>query len=104
MNRYGVGVPENALIALAKLVLKRAKRSMPVDNAQQAIAVIRGFKPAISKETPLHHVVKSAVHKLARESRCSACGKALPFGSLCRMMWNLGDGTHIQCDGKGRWV
>ena len=103
-NRWGVGVPDSAVVMLAVLMLKRIRlHGMKVDNRQDALAVIKGLRPAVSKRTPLSAVVPSAIGKTAREvSRCSSCGKALQTGSLCRTVWTAYDGEHIRCEGKAR--
>ena len=104
-ERWGVGVPDSAIVALAQLMLKRSKlRGMKVSTRQNAIGLIKGLRPAISKATPLTSVVQSAIGKKAKEidSVCTSCGKPLPFGSLCRTLWKTYEGEHIQCTGTAR--
>jgi hypothetical protein len=101
---WGTGAPDSAVIMLAQLMLKRAKlNGMKAEDRQGALAIIRGLRPAIAKTRALTSIVLSAVGKKAREtSFCSSCGKPLPFGSLCRTLWTMNDGTHIKCAGTAR--
>ena len=79
-------VPESALIALAKLTLKRAKlESIPCISREQALRIIRGIKPAPPRRSPLN--IKPYVPS------CAVCRKPLPMGSLCD---NFGK-VHIAC-------
>ena len=100
-DRWGVGVSDSAIIMLAGLICKRMNlRGMKVNTRQSAIAAIKGLY-AVSKRTPLAHVVQSAIgKKAAPQSRCSACGKPLLIGELCRTIWRMNDGEHIQCTGS----
>lgn len=41
-----LNIPESALIALAALILKRTRLSLPNRTRGQAIAIIKGVKPA----------------------------------------------------------
>jgi hypothetical protein len=94
-------VPDSAYIALARFILKRANLSLPANNLVEAMRVIRGVRPAITKGTPLAAVVKSKTHlPLKPDSVCGQCGKPVPFGSLCRTLWATNEGEHIQC-GEG---
>ena len=81
-------IPESALIALARLILNRARLiSVPVNTREQAIKVIRGIKPAPPRNLPSN--IKP-VYAL-----CCMCYKPLVTGSLCDPT-----GTHhIQCGG-----
>jgi hypothetical protein len=100
-KRAGTPVPDSAYIALARLILKRANLSLPANNLVEAMRVIRGVRPAITKGTPLAAVVKSRIHiPLKPDSVCGQCGKPVPFGSLCRTLWATNEGEHIQC-GEG---
>jgi hypothetical protein len=88
-------------ISLARLILKRANLSLPANNLVEAMRVIRGVRPAITKGTPLAAVIKSKVHiPLKPDGVCGQCGKPVPFGSLCRTLWATNEGEHIQC-GEG---
>jgi hypothetical protein len=81
-------IPESALTTLALLILKRAKLTLPVTNRRQAVAVIRGVKPAPPRNQPLN--IRQPV------PLCRACCQALPVGTLC-------DSTgqrHIECSKK----
>ena len=99
-EHWGVGVPDVAVLMLARLMLTRAKlKGMKVDNRQDAVAIIRGLRPAVSKRTPLTAVIQSAIGKTARVGTCSSCGKPLLTGELCRTLWTMYDGTHINCTG-----
>jgi hypothetical protein len=101
---WGQGVPDSAIIMLARLMLTRIKLSgMKVTTRQDATAIVKGLRPAVSKATPLTSVMQSAVGKKALElSRCSACGKPLQIGELCRTVWTMYDGEHIKCTGGTR--
>jgi hypothetical protein len=93
-------VPDSAYIALARLILKRANLSLPANNLVEAMRVIRGVRSAITKGTPLAAVIKSKTHvPLHADSVCGSCGKPVAYGSLCRTLWTMNDGEHIQCDG-----
>jgi hypothetical protein len=93
-------VPDSAYIALARLILKRANLSLPANNLVEAMRIIRGVRPAIPKGTPLAAVIKSKTHvPLHADSVCGSCGKPVAYGSLCRTLWTMNDGEHIQCDG-----
>ena len=100
-SNWGEGVPDSAIIMLAQAMLSRVKlHGMKVDTRKAAIAIIKGMRPAVSKAIPLTAVIHSAIGKVALPpSLCSACGKALPYGSLCRTIWTTYDGEHIQCTG-----
>jgi hypothetical protein len=99
-NQWGVGVPDSAIIMLARLMLTRIKlKGMKVTTRQDAIAIIKGLRPAVSKDTPLSAVVKPVTDKPVVEGRCSSCGKPLLRGSLCRTVWTMHDGEHIRCPG-----
>jgi hypothetical protein len=37
-------------------------------------------------------------------SLCSACGKSLPIGSLCRTIWTSSQGEHIKCEGRAKYA
>jgi hypothetical protein len=94
-------VPDSAYIALARLILKRANLSLPANNLVEAMRIIRGVRPAITKGTPLAAVIKSKVHvPLHADSTCKSCGKRIGFGELCKTVWTAHDGEHIQC-GEG---
>ena len=94
-------VPDSAYIALARLILKRAKLSLPANNLVEAMRVIRGVRPAITKGTPLAAVIKNKTHiPLHADSMCSQCGKPVTFGTVCRTIWTTHEGDHIECGGR----
>jgi hypothetical protein len=67
-------VPESALVGLALLILKRAKLgSLPCTSREQAIAIIRGVRPAPPRKAPLH--IK------AKYELCCVCFKPMVTGS-----------------------
>jgi hypothetical protein len=100
-GNWGEGVPDSAIVMLAQAMLTRIKlHGMKVDTRRAAIAIIKGLRPAVRKDIPLTKVIQSAIGKAALPpSLCSACGKPLPYGSLCRTLWTTYDGEHIQCTG-----
>jgi len=94
-------VPDSTYIALARLILKRANLSLPANNLAQAMGIIRGVRPAITKGTPLAAVIRNKTHiPLHVASTCKSCGKRIGFGELCRTVWTANDGEHIQCGGR----
>ena len=100
-KRAPTPVPDSAYIALARLILKRANLSLPANNLTEAMRIIRGVRPAITKGTPLAAVVKSKTHiPLHADSTCKACGKSVGYGELCRTIWSTNDGEHISCGRK----
>ena len=100
-KRAATPVPDSAYIALARLILKRANLSLPANNLVEAMRIIRGVRPAITKGTPLAAVVKSKTHiPLHADTACTQCGKPVPVGTLCRTLWKTNEGEHIQC-GEG---
>jgi hypothetical protein len=100
-KRAPTPVPDSAYVSLARLILKRAKLSLPANNLAQAMAVIRGIRPAITKDTPLAAVIKSKTHiPVHADSTCKSCGRRIEFGELCRTVWTANDGEHINCGGK----
>jgi hypothetical protein len=99
--RAATPVPTSAYIALARLILKRANLSLPANNLVEAMRIIRGVRPAITKGTPLAAVIKSKAHvPLHADSTCKACGKSVGYGELCRTIWSTNDGEHISCGGR----
>ena len=102
-SQWGVGVPDSAIIMLAQVMLKRMRLTgVRADTRQAAIAVIKGMR-TVSKATPLIDVIPSAIGKAPRVTNlCSSCGKPLQIGQLCRTLWTMYDGEHIQCEGKPR--
>jgi hypothetical protein len=79
-------IPESALIALAQLILKRAKLgSLPCTNREQAIAIIRGVRPAPPRTVKQYFKPYVAL--------CSVCHEPLEVGSLCDSLGR----THIAC-------
>ena len=100
-RRASTPVPASTYIALARLILKRANLSLPANNLVEAMRIIRGVRPAISKGTPLAAVIKNKTHiPLHVDSTCKSCGKRIGFGELCRTVWTANDGEHIQCGGR----
>lgn len=87
-----VGVPDSAVVALASLVLKRARLALPCSTRTQAVAVIRGIRPAPAKTAPLN--INSS-HRPA--SICLKCGKPIGFGQPCLTFWNGTTDEHITC-------
>ena len=83
-------VPESALIALAKLTLKRAKlESVPCTSQEQALRIIRGIKPAPPRRSPLN--IKPCT--IVPIPLCFSCHKPMPVGTLCDSMGR----NHIEC-------
>jgi hypothetical protein len=94
MHSTFAGVPDSAVIALASLVLKRARLVLPCVTRQQAINIIRSVKPAPSRTTPLN--IKPCNPKVA--SICRKCGKPIAFGEACRTFAYSTEGDeHITC-------
>ena len=100
-KRAPTPVPDSAYIALARLILKRANLSLPANNLEEAMRIIRGVRPAITKSTPLAAVIKSRAHiPLHADTACRSCGKPVAHGTLCKTIWSTNDGEHINCEGK----
>ena len=78
-------IPTSALIALAHLILKKARLSLRATTRDQAIAVIRGIKSAPSRSLPFN--VKTRVVE------CYRCHKPIPSGTLCEQFGR----AHINC-------
>lgn len=78
----------SALLALAQLILKRAKLSLPCTNREQAIAVIQGVRPAPPRTSK--QVFKPYV------AVCSVCHSPLETGTLCDSLGR----NHIECQGE----
>ena len=75
-RRAPAPVPVEAYIALARLILKRANLSLPANNLVEAMRIIRGVRPAITKGTPLAAVIKNKTHiPLHADATCKSCGK-----------------------------
>jgi hypothetical protein len=88
------GVADGPVIALARLILIRAKLSLPCTTRTQAIAVIRGIKPAPSRRKPLN--MKPCDPTVA--SLCRKCGKPILFGQACRTFdFTSESDEHITC-------
>ena len=82
--------PTSALVALAVLILKRAKLgSLPCTTREQAIAIIRGVRPA----PPRHSKIKVK----PRYDLCCVCYQPMTVGA---MVDTLGQ-RHVQCELKG---
>ena len=83
-------IPTSALLALAGLVLKRAKLdSIPVTTREQALRVIQGVHPTLPRKAPLN-IQSCTVRPVAL---CFVCRKELPKGSLCDSLGR----SHISC-------
>jgi hypothetical protein len=81
--------PTSALVALAVLILKRAKLgSIPCTNREQAIAIIRGIRPAPSRH--------SKVHIKANYELCCVCWKPMVTGTPCDSLGR----RHAHCEVK----
>ena len=79
-------IPTSALIALAKLVLKRSRLSLCADSREQALSVIRGVRPAPHRRSP--HGIKPRI------TRCAQCHGAIEVGTPC----DAAGTKHIQCE------
>ena len=83
-------IPESALLALARLILNRARlSSVPVNTREQAVKVIQGIKPAPPRNLP-SNIKPCTVRPVAL---CFVCRKELPKGSLCDALGR----SHISC-------
>ena len=80
-------IPSSALVALAQLILTRAKLSLPCTTREQALRVIQGVKPAPPRRSPLN--INTHV------PTCFVCHKPMPNGSLCDSLGRV----HINCQG-----
>ena len=88
-------VPASALIALAGLVMKRARiRSILAIDKASAIAIIRGItvKPRLPKA------------KINAACVCRKCGQPIPKGSLCTSEYNSDICEHIHCPIGGAYL
>ena len=82
-------IPESALVGLALLILKRAKLgSIPCTNREQAIAIIRGVRPAPPRHSKVH--IKP-VYEL-----CCVCYKPMVTGTPCDSLGR----RHASCEVK----
>ena len=81
-------IPTGALIALARLILRRAKLSLPNNTREDAIRIIRGVKPAPPR--------KSKINIKPRYELCCVCWKPMIVGS---MVDTLGR-RHATCEVK----
>lgn len=82
-------IHSTALIALASLILRRARLTgLSVDNREQAIAVIRGVRPAPSRRARLD--IKPCV------TQCTVCHAPLRSGELCDSQGRY----HIKCQAR----
>jgi hypothetical protein len=80
-------VPTSALVALALLILKRARlSSIPVTNREQAIRVILGVHPAPPR--------KSTLHIKANYELCCICYKPMITGTPCDSLGR----RHAHCE------
>jgi hypothetical protein len=87
------GVPDAPVIALAHLVLKRAKLKLPCTVRAQALAIIRGIKPAPSKGGPLN--IKPCNPQQA--AHCRKCSRPITFSQPCHAFGNGSTDEHITC-------
>jgi hypothetical protein len=87
------GVPDAPVIALAHLVLKRAKLKLPCTMRTQAVAILLGVKPAPSKGAPLN--LKPC--NPTRAATCRRCHKAITFTQPCHAFGNGATDEHITC-------
>ena len=96
--QFGEGIADSAILALAQLIINRARLTvMSANTREQALSIIRSLRPAPSMRVPLSVLVKSATHiPVHPDEFCLSCGQPLPFGSLCHTL-RLGGGTHISC-------
>ena len=79
-------VSTSALLALAGLILKRARLSLPCTSREQALRIIQSIRPAPPRKAKLH--IKP-IYAL-----CCVCFKPLITGTLVDPT-----GTHhIQCE------
>jgi hypothetical protein len=78
-------LPTSALVGLAGLILKRARRTLPCNTREQAISVIRSIRPAPPRNTP---IPIKPIYAL-----CSVCYKPLIAGEPCDSLGRY----HIQC-------
>ena len=82
-------VPTSALLALAVLILRRAKlESLPCNTREQALRIIKGIRPAPPRKMRLY--IKP-VYAL-----CCVCFRPLVTGTLV----DLTGTHHIQCEIK----
>ncbi len=91
MQSTFVGVPDEHVIALAKLRLERAKVKLHCCTRAQAIGILRSVQPAPSKNLPL--TIKAA----QPQDVCRNCGKPIPFGTPCKICFNGEIPEHISC-------
>lgn len=92
-ERYGLGVPDSALIMLAELILKRAGlKGLFVRDRQHAIKLIHGVKPAPHRTQPLG--IKPAVD---RPAPCRRCGAPVRYGEPCKTTFCRNLDEHINC-------
>ena len=80
-------IPKAALTALAALVLKRTRLSLPNNTRGQAVAIILGVKPAPPRNSPSGITVRAAL--------CVVCRGPIPSGTLCDPTGRM----HIKCSG-----
>ena len=86
------GIPDAPVIALARIVLLRAKLKLPCTMRAQAIAILLGVKPAPSKDSPLNIKPYSP-----RAATCRRCRKAITFTQPCHAFGNGATDEHITC-------
>lgn len=87
-----VGVPDTPVIALAKLRLAKAKLKFACETRTQAINILRSIQAAPAKDKPLN--IKAAT---VPPDACKKCGKAIPFGTPCKVCFNGEIPEHINC-------
>jgi len=85
-NTDYASIPTSALVALGVLILKRARLSLLCTSREQAIAIIRGVRPAPSRRLP--HGIKPRI------TRCTQCHGAIEVGTPCDALGK----RHIDCE------
>ncbi len=78
--------------ALARLRLDRVKLKMPCTTRAQAINILRGVQPALSKNQP-HGIVATT----GKQDLCRVCHKPIQFGTPCKSCYNGNVDEHIRC-------
>ena len=83
-------IPTSALVALAQLVLKRAKlSSIPVETREQALRVLQGVRPAPPR--------KSKINVKPVYDMCCVCYKPMVTGTPVDSLGR----RHAHCELKG---
>ena len=82
-------IKTEALIALARLILRRAKLSLPNNTREQAIGIIRGIRPAPPRRSKIN--VKPVY------DMCCVCYKPMVTGTPVDSLGR----RHAHCELKG---